>query len=83
MIHEEISGKIISAAMEMLNELKLRLGEKLYERAMIIELKHRRHSVSVQNSSLFLSRGINWQFHSLSDCRRYRDRRSKSGLMFH
>jgi hypothetical protein len=83
MIHEEISGKIISAAMEMLNELKLRLGEKLYERAMIIELKHRRHSVSVQSSSLFLSLGINWQFHSLSDCRRYRDRRSKSGLMFH
>jgi hypothetical protein len=29
MIHEEISGKIISAAMEMLNELKLRLDEKL------------------------------------------------------
>jgi len=83
MIHEEISGKIISAAMEMLNELKLRLGEKLYERAMIIELNHRRYSVSVQSSSLFLSRGINWQFHSLSDCRRYRDRRSKSGLMFH
>ena len=83
MIHEEISGKIISAAMEMLNELKLRLGEKLYKRAMIIELKHRRYSVSVQSSSLFLSRGINWQFHSLSDCRRYRDRRSKSGLMFH
>jgi PD-(D/E)XK nuclease superfamily len=83
MIHEEISGKIIGAAMEMLNELKLRLGEKLYERAMIIELKHRRHSVSVQSSSLFLSPGINWQFRSLSDCRRYRDRRSKSGLMFH
>ena len=57
MIHEEISGKIISAAMEMLNELKLRLDEKRYERAMIIELKHRRHSVSVQNSSLFLSPG--------------------------
>jgi hypothetical protein len=31
--------------MEMLDELTLRLGEKLYERAMIIELKHRRHSV--------------------------------------
>jgi hypothetical protein len=83
MIHEEISGKIISAAMEMLNELKLRLGEKLYERVMIIELKHRRHSVSVQGSSLFLSPGINSQFHSLSDCRRYRDRRSKSGILFH
>jgi hypothetical protein len=27
MIHEEISGKIISAAMEMLNELKLRLAK--------------------------------------------------------
>ena len=51
MIHEEISGKIISAAMEMLNELKLRLGEKLYERAMIVELKHHRHSVSAQSSS--------------------------------
>jgi hypothetical protein len=57
MIHEEISGKIISAAMEMLNELKLRLGEKLYERAMIIELMLRRHSVSVQSSSLFFIAG--------------------------
>ena len=47
MIHQEISGKIISAAMEMLNELKLRLGEKLYERAMIIEPKHRQ----IQGSS--------------------------------
>ena len=45
MIHEELSGKIIGAAMEVLNKLKPGLDEKLYERAMIIELKHRGHVV--------------------------------------
>ena len=50
MIHEELSGRIIGAAMEVLNKLKPGLDEKLYERAMIIELKHRRHSVSVQSA---------------------------------
>ena len=49
MIHEELSGKIIGAAMEVLNELKPGLDEKLCERAMTIELKHRGHSVSVQS----------------------------------
>jgi GxxExxY protein len=50
MIHEELRGKIIGAAMEVLNELKPRLDQKLYERAMIMELKHRGHTVSVQSS---------------------------------
>src|SRR5207249_9430514 len=50
MIHEELSGKTIGAAMAVLNELKPGLDEKLYERAMIIELKHRGHGVSVQSS---------------------------------
>jgi GxxExxY protein len=50
MIHEELSGEIIGAAMAVLNELKPGLDEKLYERAMIIELKHRGRIVSVQNS---------------------------------
>ena len=50
MIYEELSGKIIGAAMQVLNELKPGLDEKLYERAMIIELKHRGHVVSVQRS---------------------------------
>src|SRR6266496_9960 len=50
MIHEELSREIIGAAMEVLNELKPGLDEKLYERAMVIELKHRGHSVSVQSS---------------------------------
>ena len=50
MIHGELSGDIIGTAMEVLNELKPGLDEKLYERAMVIELKHRGHSVSVQSS---------------------------------
>jgi GxxExxY protein len=57
MIHEELSGKIIGAAMEVLNELKPGLDEKLYERAMIIELKHRGHIVSVQSSFPVFYRG--------------------------
>src|SRR6266403_4728061 len=50
MIHEELSDKIIGAAMEVLNQLKPGLDEKLYERAMMMELKRRGHVVAVQNS---------------------------------
>ena len=50
MIHEEVTGKIIGAAMEVLNELKPGLDEKLHERALIIELERRGHVVSVQCS---------------------------------
>ena len=50
MLHEEVSGKIIGAAMEVLNELKPGLDEKLYERALIIELKRGGYVVSVQRS---------------------------------
>ena len=50
MIHEDTSGKIIGAAMEVLNELKPGLDEKLYERALIIELKRRGHLLAVQRS---------------------------------
>jgi GxxExxY protein len=50
MIYEDVSGKIIGAAMEVLNEVKPGLDEKLYERALIIELKRRGHVVSVQRS---------------------------------
>ena len=50
MIHEEVSGKIIGAAMEVLNELKPGLDEKLYERALTIELERHGHFVSVQRS---------------------------------
>ena len=50
MIYEELSGQVIGAAMAVLNELKPGLDEKLYERALIIELKRRRRIVSVQHS---------------------------------
>jgi GxxExxY protein len=48
MIYEELSGKIIGVAMDVLNELKPGLDEKLYERAMVIELRQRGHQVEVQ-----------------------------------
>ena len=49
-VHEELSGKIIGAAMQVLNELKPGLDEKLYERAIIIELKRGGHRIAVQRS---------------------------------
>ena len=49
-IHEELSRKIIGAAMAVVNELKPGLDEKLYERALVIELKHKGHELSVQRS---------------------------------
>ena len=48
LIHGEISGKIIGAAMNVLNEMKPGLDEKLYERAMVIELRKRGHAVESQ-----------------------------------
>jgi GxxExxY protein len=50
MIHKELSGKIIGIAMNVLNELKPGLDEKLYERAMVIELRRRGHKVDAQRS---------------------------------
>ncbi|HMF46251.1 MAG TPA: GxxExxY protein [Candidatus Udaeobacter sp.] len=50
MIHEELSREIIGAAMEVLNELRPGLDEKLYERALGIELTNAGHVVSVQCS---------------------------------
>ena len=49
-IHSELSGRIIGIAMEVLNELKPGLDEKLYERAMVIELRADGHEVEVQRS---------------------------------
>jgi GxxExxY protein len=48
LIHEELSRKIIGAAMDVLNEMKPGLDEKLYERAVIIELGKRGHKVEAQ-----------------------------------
>jgi GxxExxY protein len=48
LIHEELSREIIGAAMDVLNEMKPGLDEKLYERAMVIELRRRGHTVQPQ-----------------------------------
>ncbi len=57
MIHENLSGETIGAAMAVLNELKPGLDEKIYERALIIELKHRGHIVSAQDQSRLVFHG--------------------------
>jgi len=57
MIHEQLSGVIIGIAMEVLNELKPGLDEKLYERAMVIELRRRSHAVEIQHSFPVFYRG--------------------------
>src|SRR6266478_7146202 len=48
LIHQKLSGTIIGIATEVLNELKPGLDEKLYERAMVIELRRRGHVVEAQ-----------------------------------
>ena len=50
LIHETLSSEIIGAAMEVLNELKPGLDEKLYENALVIELRARGHSVNQQKA---------------------------------
>ena len=48
MLHEEITRGIIGAAMAVLNELRPGLDEWLYEKALIIELQARGHTVEPQ-----------------------------------
>jgi GxxExxY protein len=50
MIQKELTGEIIGAGMDVLNELRPGLDEKLYERAMTIELKRRGRTVSIQRA---------------------------------
>ncbi len=57
MIHEALSRLIIGIAMEVLNELKPGLDEKLYERAMAIELRRCGHAVTSQSSFPVFYRG--------------------------
>jgi len=46
--HKELSHDIIGAAMKVLNTLKPGLDEKLYENALVIELRKRGHKVDQQ-----------------------------------
>lgn len=56
-IHDELSGAIIAAAMEALNQLKPGLDEKWYERASTIELRHRGCTIEFQRSFPVYYRG--------------------------
>ena len=47
-IHKELSGSIIGAAMTVLNTLRPGLDEKLYENALVIELRKQGHQVEQQ-----------------------------------
>jgi GxxExxY protein len=48
LIHKELSESIIGAAMKVLNTLKPGLDEKIYERALAIELRKQGHKVESQ-----------------------------------
>lgn len=48
LIHGELTDSIIGAAMAVLNTLKPGLSEKVYERALVIELLKRGHKVEQQ-----------------------------------
>ena len=50
MLHEKTTESIIGAAMTVLNKLKPGLDEKLYERALAIELVKRGHQIEQQKS---------------------------------
>lgn len=50
MLHAKITEDIIGAAMIVLNTLKPGLDEKLYERALVIELIKRGHKVDQQKA---------------------------------
>ena len=48
LIHKELSEAIIGAAMTVLNTLRPGLDEKLYENALVIELKKQGHRIEQQ-----------------------------------
>ena len=50
LIHEELSGGIIAAAMKVHSTLKPGLDEKLYENALVIELAKRGYRADQQKS---------------------------------
>src|SRR6266436_9018104 len=50
MKHEQLTKDIIGAAMEVLNQLKPGLDEKLYENALVIELVALGHAVEQQRN---------------------------------
>ncbi len=58
MQHETITKDAIGAAMAVLNTLKPGLDEKLYERALVIELTKRGHSAEQQKPYVVRYEGV-------------------------
>ena len=58
MLHEELTKDIIGAAMTVLNRLRPGLDEKLYERALVLELVKRGHQVEQQRAYLVSYDGV-------------------------
>ena len=59
MQHAELTGEIIGAAQAVLYELKPGLDEKLYERALVIELRGKGLAVDQQKThDVFYKRAI-------------------------
>jgi GxxExxY protein len=56
-LFEELSGEIIGAAMAVLNELGPGLDEKLYERALVIELRKRGRAIDQQRAFVVMYSG--------------------------
>ncbi len=56
-VHPELSHAIIGAAMRVLNELKPGLDEKVYENALVLELRAMGHHVEQQRSFEVFYRG--------------------------
>ena len=50
LVHEELSKQVIGAAMEVLNSLKPGHDERLYENALVIELRERGLQIEQQRS---------------------------------
>jgi GxxExxY protein len=50
LVHDELSKQIIGDAMEVLNSLKPGLDERLYENALVIELRERGLQIEQQRS---------------------------------
>jgi GxxExxY protein len=57
LLHEDLTHKIIGCAMKVLNELKPGLDEKLYENALLIELRDAQISVEQQKEFSVQYRG--------------------------
>jgi GxxExxY protein len=56
-LHEEITKDIIGGAMAVLNDLRPGLDEKLYENALVIELRARGHHIEQQREFSVAYRG--------------------------